>query len=626
VLTSFGASDDFALTDEELASYLGGHAPFQSMTPEALAELATASSVLRYDAGAVIVDYSARKPDEIWLLCSGQVVLLTAGPDGDEPFDTVPPGGIFGFFPLLTGGGVQFVARATEPSTVVRLPGDLVRAEFAKPAGLSFLASSAWNTIAGNRVAAQRPSLRPVGDLVHAEPVFTTADTTVRDAVRHMTEQRSSYVLIAMPDGEFGIFTDRDLRTRVVAAGIGVDAPIGQVMSVPARWVTADRVAATVLMDMLENGLRHMPVLTQHGQVIGVLEDADLVATSTRQSFLLRRSIALAANPAELRAAAAGIADLTVDLYRSGTDASGCSGILSVVIDSVVRRALELELSHPELKRRPQFAWLTLGSVARREAMPSSDVDSALAWADDLEPEKGRFLRVAGRVHATLDACGLPSDTNGAVASKPLFARSSSEWASAAARWLDDPMKGRGLIMSSLLLDGRVVWGDPSLHTVPSAYRCMPSDHPNALRLQLLDALSGKVRTRSLRDVVSRRGGTFDLKSHALTPIVNLARWGGLTVGLVSASTPARLEAAAGNGILSDADANTLGEVFALLQGLRMAHQIDQIAAGCSPGDVVTMSELSPLNRSLLNDGVREIVAVQRRVRQMAAMNAGMLT
>jgi len=56
------------------------------------------------------------------------------------------------------------------------------------------------------------------------------------------------------------------------------------------------------------------------------------------------------------------------------------------------------------------------------------------------------------------------------------------------------------------------------------------------------------------------------------------------------------------------------------------ALRIEQIAAGCSPGDIVTMSELSPLNRSLLNDGVREIVAVQRRVRQMAAMNAGMLT
>ena len=621
-----GGHDDPVTTDEELAAYLGDHAPFQSMTPGALTELARVSSIHRYPAGAVIVDYSAHAPDEIWLLRSGQVVLFAGSPDGEEPFDTVLPGGIFGTFPLLTGGSVQFTARATEPSIVVRLPGELVRAEFGKPAGLSFLASSAWNMISDNQIPPQRPSHRPVGELVHAEPVFADADTTIRDAVRHMTEHRSSYVLIPLPGGEFGIFTDRDLRTRVVAAGIGVDSPVGQVMSRPARCVTADRTAATVLMDMLERGLRHMPVLTHGGQVIGVLEETDLVATSTRQSFLMRRSIASAASPGELHAAAAGIADLAVDLYRGGTDAAGCSGILSVVIDSVVRRALELELANSAGQWRPQFAWLTLGSIARREAMPSSDVDSALSWSDDLEPDKDRFLAVAARVHASLDACGLPSDSNGAVASKPRFARSSSAWARAATGWLDDPMKDRGLVMSSLLLDGRVIWGEPALHTVPSAFHSMRVNHPNALRLQLLDALSGKVRTRSLRDVVSRRGGTFDLKGHALTPIVNLARWGGLTVGIASASTPARLEAAAGNGVLSESDSKILGEVFALLQRLRMAHQVEQISAGRSPGDVVTMSELTPLNRSLLTDGVREIAAVQRRVRYLAATTAGALS
>ena len=45
-----------------------------------------------------------------------------------------------------------------------------------------------------------------------------------------------------------------------------------------------------------------------------------------------------------------------------------------------------------------------------------------------------------------------------------------------------------------------------------------------------------------------------------------------------------------------------------------MAHQVDQLSAGQRPGDIITMSELSPLNRSLLNDALREIVAVQRRV------------
>ena len=87
---------------------------------------------------------------------------------------------------------------------------------------------------------------------------------------------------------------------------------------------------------------------------------------------------------------------------------------------------------------------------------------------------------------------GLPSDSNGAVASSPRFARSASEWAVAAEGWLDDPMKDRGIVMSSLLLDARVVWGDRELHTVPAAFGRMRVEHPNALRLQLLDALCGQ--------------------------------------------------------------------------------------------------------------------------------------
>jgi CBS domain-containing protein len=432
-----------------------------------------------------------------------------------------------------------------------------------------------------------------------------------------MTEHHVSYALIRLPDGELGIFTDRDLRRRVVAAGLSVDVPISRVMSMPARRVTADLTAETVLMDMLECGLRHMPVVSTRGEVLGVLEDADLLAASARQSFTLRRSIGLAADAAELQAAAQRVTHTASALFRSGTKASATSAILSVVIDSVVRRALELALAEASAEPNPLtsgFAWLTLGSIARREAMPSSDVDSALSWRDDLAPESERLRGMALRTHAILDGCGLPSDSNGAIAASPNFARSQSAWARAAQGWLDDPLVNKGLILSSLMLDGRVVWGDPALHTVPAAYRRMRTEHPNALRLQLLNALADRVRTRSLRDVLARRGGTFDLKSHAVTPIVNLARWGGLAGDVASASTPARLAAAATNGALSERDAATLGEVFVMLQRLRMTHQIEQLAADQRPGDVITMSELSPLNRSLLNDGLREIAAVQRRV------------
>ncbi|MCK0174367.1 putative nucleotidyltransferase substrate binding domain-containing protein [Mycolicibacterium sp. F2034L] len=589
------------------------------MPEDELERLAQEATVERFAAGQQIADYAQRAPDDVRMVLDGQVSLQASG-DG-AVLDTVGVGGIFGYTPLLTGGGMQFEAYAAVPSSVVRLPASRVRDQFARPAGLAFLASSAW-TATAPETSGYRPTLtapesdgRVVGDLIRGDPLIVDPDTSVRDAVIAMTGRHVSYALIRLRNNRFGIFTDRDLRTRVVAAGASVDVSVAAVMSAPVRTVTADLTSETVLMEMLEAGLRHMPVVDARGVVVGVLEDGDLLAASARQSFLLRRAIGSASDADELQRASRGVTALAGELFRNGTKASAASAIFSVVIDTLVRRALQVALAEAGHPPQEGVAWLTLGSVARREAMPSSDVDSALSWRPQVAGEAGRLRAIAARTHEILDRCGLVSDRNGAVASTPGFSRSAAEWSAAAQQWLDDPLRDRGLILSSLLIDGRVVWGDPALHTVPAAYRRMRDEYPNALRLQLLDALSGRVRTRSLRDVLARRGGTFDLKSHAVTPIVNLARWGGLAAGVTSASTPARLSAAAAAKAISEPDATMLCDVFLMLQRLRMAHQAEQMVAGHTPGDVITMSELSPLNRSLLNDGLREIAAVQRRVR-----------
>ncbi|OZE30799.1 MULTISPECIES: putative nucleotidyltransferase substrate binding domain-containing protein [Nocardiaceae] len=638
----------------ELADFLGAHPPFQGASPAVLTDIAGAAVELDYVSGAWVVGPTSKLDvaDTVWVVRTGRVVIVHSDDTSPAavPIDTIGPGGVFGFSALLVGGTVEFCARATEPSTVLRLPGELIRPLFATPTGLAFLADAVTSASTHRGGAAEGSAGRAVGELLSAPTVFVSVGTSVRDAVRHMTEQGSSYVLVPLRGSRYGIFTDRDLRVRVVAAGIGVDTPVEHVMTSPTETVTADRLAGTVLMDMLELGLRHMPVVSSRGEVLGVVEDSDLHAASTRRSFVVRRAVTSATTSAELADAGRLVPGLVADLFRGGTDALAISAILSVVVDSLVRRAVEIEwAARPEVPRH-NFAWITLGSVARREAMPSSDVDSALTWSDTTADPyvRGRsnsvprtrdevLMGLAARVHASLDGAGLPSDTNGAVASSPRFARSAGQWESAAAHWLSNPFGDRGkagtpgrsagstpagdsgLIMSSLMIDGRVVWGPRELNTVPEAYRRLLVDNPDALRLQLRDALAGRARLRSLRDVLARRGGTFDLKAHALTPIVNLARWGGLSVGMASASTPARLAAASGNGMLSERDVTTLTEVFALLQRLRLSHQIDQMTAGHRPGDVLIMADLSPLERSLLTDGIREIAAVQRRVGYLAA-------
>lgn len=602
------------ITPAEAARFLARTAPFDSLPHDELARLADDAKVLELESGQLLVDSTASETEVVWVVYQGQVLLWAYDADVTaEPTEIVNVGGLVGFASLLIGGSVQFTARTNGPSTLLQLPDHLVRPVFSRPEGASYLAGQVSAGFAPAKVPFEGVlGSRPVGELLHADPVLVSPETSVRDAVRHMTEMRSSYVLIGLGDGEYGIFTDRDLRTKVVAVDISVDAPIHTVMTAPARVVTDDRVVTTVLIEMLEFGMRHMPVVNNRGQILGVLDDVDLLAASTRRSFFIRRAIASSITPDALVRSSAGIKRLVVDLHRGNTDPSTTSGILSVVIDSMVRRALELAIAETGDLSWSGIAWITLGSIARREAMPSSDVDSALSWADDREPDAKRYRRLATRVHQILDECDLPADRNGALASSPRFARSRSAWLQASRQWMAEPLENQGLIMSSLLIDGRVTWGDPTLHTVPVGFRRMRLDHPEALRLHLLDALSSKVWHRSFWDRLARRGDAFDLKTQLLTPVVNLARWCGLSVGIASASTPARLSSVAGNELLTDADLRILTDVFHQLQRIRMQHQVEQLTADQPPSDSIRLAELSVLDRGLLAESVREVAAVQR--------------
>ena len=125
-------------------------------------------------------------------------------------------------------------------------------------------------------------------------------------------------------------------------------------------------------------------------------------------------------------------------------------------------------------------------------------------------------------------------------------------------------------------------------------------------------------RLRTVRDVLTGRAGTFDLKAHALTPLVNIARWAALSVDSTEVNTRARLRAASGGPTLSDDDATTLLEVFDVLQRMRLRYQVARFDRGEAPTDVVEMKRLSPLDRSLVGQAVREIAGVQRRMANMS--------
>jgi CBS domain-containing protein len=600
---------------DDVAAFLRAHPPFDALPGLELGRLAAAAEPAAFADGETIFPQRAAPRRSAWIVRSGAVELL----DGGRVLDLLGPGELFGHPSMLAELPTGLEARARGATACYRLPGEVARPLLARPEGMRHVARTLLARPGAGRVRDEdgwAPE-RPVGALLRAPPVVCAPDAPIREAARRMTEAGQRCAVIRLPDG-LGILTDGDLRSRVVAAGVSADAPVAAAMTAPAHTVGEDRLGAEALVEMLDRAVRHLPVLAADGRLLGVVDDVDLLAAERRTPFRLRTAIAAAAGPDELAVAAADLWPTVATLHDARVAPEHVGAIVSVVADALARRLLDLAVDAAGPPPAP-FAWLALGSLARREGVPSSDVDCAIAWdGDDEDPAVRAYVQgVARAVLQGLELCGLPADAKGATADRPLFARSLRAWAAALEGWFDEPTQDRALILVSLVGDGRPVWG--AEHAAPLAARIAQARrHPGLLRLLARLALAHRPPTGFWRDLVvehtGEHKGRLDLKHGGLIPIVDLARWAGLTAGASDSATPARLRAARAAGVLSDDDGRMLGEAFTLVSALRLEHQVQQLRAGERPDDHLRPEALSPLTRSYLKDAFRAVAAVQRRI------------
>ncbi|WP_084181274.1 putative nucleotidyltransferase substrate binding domain-containing protein [Jatrophihabitans endophyticus] len=595
-----------------LASFLGGHAPFDDLPPETLAEVAGAARIAAYGDGAEIVDAFEHPRQELYVVLDGHVDLWNSR-DNARPDERLTAGGVFGFSALLTRRSVGPRAVAVGATTVAVLPSSAVEPAFSSSGGARFLAESM-----SRRAPVGDPSYGVVDELITRVPIVVGPDAHVDDVARAMTERDTGYAAVDVGDGTYGLITDTVLRRNLIVPGLPADTRVGDVMAHPALTTQSGDSAAGALIMLLDRQADFVLVVDRDGRLRGAAAPSDFAVSSTTAGVALRQQLTRAANTDDLVERARRVPAMVADLLSRGLPTSKVLAVYSATVDAIVRRALVLSFAdHPDLDL-DAFTWLSLGSSGRREAVLSSDLDSAVAFARDVEEaERQRYRKVFVEVERVIAAAGLGIDTHGATASRPPFSRDNGEWRQAARDWLADPVAGQGAIMTSLLVDGRAIHGDPGLPAVTRVFADLRS-HPGTMRLLLTESLAQRAKLRSVRDVLARRGGTFDVKTHALVPIVNIARWAALSVGSSELQTTERLRAAAGSPMLPDDSADVLVEVFEVLQRIRLRHQLSQRERDHQPSDIVTMHRLSPIDRSVIGQAVREISAVQKRMDNVA--------
>jgi CBS domain-containing protein len=524
---------------------------------------------------------------------------------------------VIGFSAMLAERPVGPRVVATTIARVALVPAAMAEPAFYSRSGARFLATYIAHT---RTLTAEPPVFSTVEDLIATEPLIVDPTATVAEIGRRLNERDLPCAVVEFADRTFGVVSDSVLRRRVVAEQLPWDTPAYAVMEHPAPAIALAESAAEALIALLDSSAEYLLVVDRSGGLKGVVAARDFTLAPTTAGVGLLEQIRRARTSAELIKRARRTPEMLTDVISHGLSTDRVITVYSAIVDSIVRRAITVVFAQHDDLSTDAFTWLSLGSNGRREAVPCSDVDAAVAFDNHVTAaEITRYRAAFEQVDILLAQCLLSVDTHGACASREPFSRTIQQWHAAASRWLTAPSENKGAIMASLLVDARPIHGDPGLPEVARVFSAFRR-HPATMGLLLAESLShrAKVRDRSVRDVLTGKGDAFNVKTYGLLPVVNIARWAALGVGSTELQTVKRLREAAGSEIMPSRQADRLIEVFEVLQRMRLRHQLNQIARGDKPTDVIDREELSPIERSIIAQAVREINAIQRRMDRVA--------
>lgn len=460
----------------------------------------------------------------------------------------------------------------------------------------------------------------PLRALLKRAPVTIAPDASVREAAERMRAERVSSVLIVDQGRLVGIVTDRDLRDRVVAARLDIDAPVGRIATPEPHTVDLQATGFEVLLLMARKNVHHVPVM-DGASVAGMITATDVSRHESTSAVFLASEVFRQDQTEGLKRVSARIRDLQCNLAAADATAYATGQVVSAFTDALTTRLLQLaeaRLGPPPVP----YAWVAAGSQARSEQTARSDQDNCMVLADAYdEREHGAYFDALTReVCAGLDACGYVYCPGGMMAMTDTWRQPQAQWHRYFRKWIDTP-EPMALMFTCVFFDLRRIHGDAALlddlrrETLARTRKSgIFLAHLARLALERRPPLSMFGRLNTARSGPQR--GTIDLKLLAIAPIVDLARIFALAAGLPAVNTRHRLEAAVEGAQLSEQASRDMRDALEFIASQRIRHQVRQMALDQAADNFLPPGELSQFERTQLKDAFKVVAEMQNLIAQ----------
>ena len=451
--------------------------------------------------------------------------------------------------------------------------------------------------------------------LIQRPPITLPPQTSVQEVARTMRERSVSSVMLVEQGQLVGLVTDRDLRNRVVAEGLDLSRPVADIATPNPMTLDQRSPALEALLLMTRHHIHHVPVM-DGTRVAGMVTATDLAQQQSTSPIFLADDIQRQTQLDGLVAIGQRVRALQNTLSEAHTSADNTGRIVTSITDALTRRLIQMaeaQLGPPPVA----WVWVAAGSQGRCEQTAKSDQDNCMVLDDGYDPavHGDYFKALARQVCDGLAACGHIHCPGAMMAMTDHWRQPLHTWRQYFQQWIDFP-DPKALMLTTVFFDLRAVHGRHELlqtlrhdvlartpqqslflaHVVNNAQKQRP---PLNLFGQITQMRSGE------------HAGTVDLKLHALTPIVDLARIYALAAGLQEVNTRERMEKAAQMGDLSEQGSRDLRDALEFVSSQRIRHQSQRMRQGLAPDNHLHLHELSNFERGHLRDAFAIIQSQQ---------------
>ncbi|WP_186755805.1 DUF294 nucleotidyltransferase-like domain-containing protein [Echinicola salinicaeni] len=348
-----------------------------------------------------------------------------------------------------------------------------------------------------------------------------------------------SIVVLDHQDHPIGIITDKDLRNRVVATGLSVDAKVEEIMTSPVMTMHHKSNFPSLYLMMIKHHLHHL-ILTEDGtdqsKITGILSDHDVFLSQGNSPAVLIHALMNTWEVDEMKVIRDRAENLLAYYLENEVAIDFIANIISEVNDVIIRRAIllakkKLDSKYPKASKVP-FCFLSLGSEGRQEQLLRTDLDNALVYEDveddEKEETKAYFLQLSQEIIDVLLACGFHPCPSKVMANNPKWCNSLSTWEAYFSEWVNLPDE-ESLIKATIFFDFRPVYGNKKLAEAMTEHIFKAIDKREVFMSFLANnALLNPPPLGFFRNFIVEKSGEhkdqFDIKLRAMLPLADAAR------------------------------------------------------------------------------------------------------